>query len=634
MKDLKLAIAGCGSFGSEMAAFLRNLPPYQIVAVCDVEETHARRIGAELGVRWFTSFKNCLAESDTSAVAIFTPNSLHCQMAVQAAQAGKHIFCEKPMAIDVEECYRMIDAATAAGVRLMVGHKRRLRPQYRKMAEIVGSGRFGRILTANINGFFLRDIQGWWRRRAEGGGLLQVSGVHDIDFLRSICGEAASVYARTPVKTDHRTDFEDAISAMIQFDSGVSATLEVCPFSPLYTFRQSFGVHIVLERGAILYDPCTMSVDAQGWNEPLETYEFNNESGFREAFTAEFSSFAAWVLEGKEPVLTAWDGLRCVEIMEAAILSAYSGREVQLPLPRTAARRSYFHQPSRRPLKGEPELWARGFSMAEGPAFDRAGNLYVANCRSDYVSKILPDREVQHFVSTGGKTQGVAIHPDGSIYISDHALRKIFRATPDGQFSTFRDCYADGKPLRGPNEIAFGPNGLLYFTDPGDGWRGNPIAGLAMVDTGGNVQLLADGLEFSNGIEFSPDGSTIYVVESAANRVLHAPLRSDGTLARPLVELVRFEGRIGPDGLRCAANGELYVTLWGHGEIAVIAPDGKIVDRIQLPGQFPTNAIFLGTDLLVCEAQTAAIWKLPLDVEGIPSYAQRVWQTSSPQVTT
>ena len=147
-----------------------------------------------------------------------------------------------------------------------------------------------------------------------------------------------------------------------------------------------------------------------------------------------------------------------------------------------------------------------------------------------------------------------------------------------------------------------------------------------MVDVAGKARLLADGLEFSNGIDFSPDGSTIYVVETAANRILRALLRPNGTLATPLSELVRFDGRIGPDGIRFAGNGELYVTLWGRGEIAVVSGDGAIVDRMKLPGLFPTNLIFLGSDLLVCEGQTAAIWRLPCARATRRNCSARGWE--------
>ena len=368
---------------------------------------------------------------------------------------------------------------------------------------------------------------------------------------------------------------------------------------------------------------------AKGADGPAEVFEFDNEAGFVEAYTREFSSFADWVLKGTEPVLTGWDGLRCVEIMEAAYLSAYRGREVQLPLPRRNARGAVFGPVSQRREVEAPELFARGLSMAEGPAFDKEGYLFVANCRANFVSRVSPRGDVQHFVTTGGKTQGVAIDRDGSLYITDINLRKIFRATPTGELSVFCDTYQDGQPLRGPNEITFGPNGGVYFTDPGDAWRGQRCGALSRINEHGKAELLADGLEFSNGLDFSPDGRMLYVVESTTGRILRARVRDDGMLDDRLSEFVVFEGRVGPDGIRFAANGDLYVTLFGHGEIAVVSPVGKVIDRLRIPGLFPTNCIFRGSDLLVCEGQTGAIWKLAVGVEGVPSYAQRIWQQVS-----
>ena len=464
MEKVSLAIVGCGSFGSYLSGILKNMPQYHIVAVCDPIEESVTRLGKELGVPAFVSFEQCLSKAPAKAVALLTPNHLHATQAIAAAQAGKHIFCEKPMARTVEECYRMIEAADQAGVRLMVGHKRRLRPQYARIAEIVETQRFGRLLSVNINGFFYREIQGWWARQESGGGLLPYAGVHDIDFLRSICGEAASVFARSPVKTDHRTDFEDALSMLIQFESGVVATLQVCPFFPNATFRQSFGIQIVFERGGLVYDPGQVVVEAQGWNEAAERFQFDNEAGFLDAYHQELNSFASWVLNGAAPVFDAWDGLRCVEIMEAARLSAYSGIEVQLPLTKQKGSWTVARRVSQRIKPPTTRLYARGLSMPEGPAFDQSRTLYVANCRADFVSRILPDGTVQPFVKTGGKTQGVAIRTDGSLLITDLLQRKIYQATPEGELQEFCKEYQDGSPLRGPNEITPGARraSLLY----------------------------------------------------------------------------------------------------------------------------------------------------------------------------
>ena len=625
MGKLTIAVVGCGSFGAHLAELIGTLPQFQIVGLCDPEESRLEALERSLDVPRFSSFQECLSTSEAQAVLLTAPNHLHHSLALEAAGAGKHIFCEKPMALNVEECHDMIEAADKAGVKLMVGHKRRLRPQYQKMAEVVRSGHLGRVLAVNINGFYHRDWWGWWLDRERGGGLLHASGVHDIDFLRYICGEAGSVFARSPVKTDHRSDYEDAISLMIQFESGVVGTLQVCAFSGVRTFREAFGVHIVLERGGVLYNPSECSVSIQGWDGQEERSEFDNEAGFLEAYTTELTSFAAWVLENQEPILTGWDGLRCVEIMEAAYLSARCGREVQMPLPRHKASSIILGPVSKRQELREAELYARGLSMPEGPAFDREGNLYVANCRADFVSKISPGGEVSHFVTTGGKTQGVAIHPDGSLYITDLAHRKLYRSTSKDSLEVFCYRYQDGSPLRGPNEILFGPDGRIYFTDPGDAWRGRPGGRLSRVTDEGSAEILADGLEFTNGLDFSPDGGRIYVVETTTGKVLTALLDPEGLLAEGLTEFVHFEGRVGPDGIRVAANGDLYVTLFGHGQIAVVSPTGDEIDRLRVPGLFPTNVIFRGNKLLVCEGQTGAIWTLDLGVQGVLSYAERVW---------
>ncbi len=625
MAKLTIAVVGCGSFGAHLAELIATLPQFQIVGLCDPETSRLKALARSLDVPGASTLQECLSDSKPQAVLLTAPNHLHHTLALESAEAGKHIFCEKPMALNVEECHDMIEAAERAGVKLMVGHKRRLRPQYQKMAEVVRSRRLGRALAVNINGFYHRDWWGWWLNREQGGGLLHASGVHDIDFLRYICGEAGSVFARSPVKTDHRSDYEDSISLMIHFESGVVGTLQVCPFSGVRTFREAFGVHIVLERGGVLYNPSDLSVSIQGWEGQEERLEFDNEAGFRQAYTSELTSFAAWVLEDRKPILTGWDGLRCVEIMEAAYLSARCGREVQLPLPRHQAPSLVLGPISQRQSLEKAELYARGLSMPEGPAFDGEGNLFVANCRADFVSKISPVGEVSHFVTTGGKTQGVAIHPDGSLYITDHAHQKLFKSSSEGSLEVFCDRYQDGTSLNGPNEILFGPNGRIYFTDPGKAWRGRPGGRLSRVSEEGLAEVLADGLEFTNGLDFSPDGSRIYVVETTTGKVLTALLDREGRLAEALTEFVHFGGRVGPDGIRVAANGDLYVTLFGHGQIAVVSPEGDEIDRLRVPGLFPTNVIFRGTNLLVCEGQTGAIWRFNLGVKGVLSYAERIW---------
>ena len=217
----------------------------------------------------------------------------------------------------------------------------------------------------------------------------------------------------------------------------------------------------------------------------------------------------------------------------------------------------------------------------------------------------------------------MVVAPEGHLFISDNQKRMIFRADAGGGLEEFCGRYRDGSRLRGPNEIALGPNGRLYFTDPGGAWRGRPEGALSRVDRSGRAELLAEGLEFTNGLDFTPDGREICLVETTTGRVLRAALADDGTLAEPLREFVRFEGSVGPDGIRFAASGNLYVTLFGRGQVAVVSPEGRVIDRLRVPGLFPTNVIFAGRSLLVCEGQTGAIWKLDVGEEGVPPILRR-----------
>ena len=190
MERVAIAIVGCGNFGSSMARLIGELESYRIAGCYDPDRAGVESLASRLQTSVYDSFSDCLGDPSVGAVFLATPNYLHRSQAVAAARAGKHVFCEKPMALNVQECHQMMEAATAAGVKLMVGHKRRLRPQYAKMSQVVRSGRLGRVMAVNINGFYHRDWWSWWLRRELGGELLHASGVHDIDFLRHICGEA------------------------------------------------------------------------------------------------------------------------------------------------------------------------------------------------------------------------------------------------------------------------------------------------------------------------------------------------------------------------------------------------------------------------------------------------------------
>ena len=335
---VRIALVGAGGFGTYTCELIDRQPEINLVGVADTDGGKARRLGNDLGVPYWSDHRALLDECDCDAVAIVTTHSTHREIAVDAAAAGRHIFCEKTMAITVADCHDMVEAADTHGVKLMVGHKRRFRPASAAIRRALDTDGLGRPLAVNVRGFFGRRITGFWREQSLCGGLLYWAGVHDVDTLRYLFGDVASVYAVLgPKVRPEVSDQEDVISVALTFRSGMLGSLQVTTLYPMATYQTAFGFDIVCERGGVSYNPHDLTITTQLEDRPARVVRLEHNSPDA-AYDMEWSSFAAWVLRDEPPVLTGEDGLRCVEILQAAYLSADIGARVDLPLNRNERR--------------------------------------------------------------------------------------------------------------------------------------------------------------------------------------------------------------------------------------------------------------------------------------------------------
>jgi predicted dehydrogenase len=217
---LRVAIFGGGNFGAFFARYVNEFAT--VVAVCE-PNAQARVKFAQvsgLSLPEFEDPERLLGEVDVDAVVLTGPNHTHKPIALAAAKRGKHVFCEKAMAPCVADCWEMIRACRSAGVRLMVGHKRRLRPAWARAIELRES--VGSVAAMSINGYFDArpdNFRGWWTREAESGGVLALSGVHELDWMRALCGDAEGVSAVAAPAIDQRYDFPDSIHVHLRFRS-------------------------------------------------------------------------------------------------------------------------------------------------------------------------------------------------------------------------------------------------------------------------------------------------------------------------------------------------------------------------------------------------------------------------------
>jgi len=336
---VRIGLIGAGNFGGEVAKIVARRPELELVGVADVNADAARNRGDMYGTPSWGDHGDLLAECDCDAVAVATPHNTHRDIVVDAAAAGRHIFCEKTMAITVAECHDMIEAADRHGVKLMIGHKRRFRGAHAEIKRLLDSGEFGQPLSINVHGYFGRRIHGFWSRRAANGGLLYWAGTHDVDTIRHYLGEVDTVSAMTgPKLFPDVTDYDDAIAVNLRFRNGAVGSIQVTTAFPMATYRTSFSYQIACEHGGIAYDPRQVAVHSATHDGPMQTTFFEGY-GFEEAFDTEWDSFAAWVLRDEPPVLTGEDGLRAVEIMQAAYMSVdEGGTPISLPLDRNERR--------------------------------------------------------------------------------------------------------------------------------------------------------------------------------------------------------------------------------------------------------------------------------------------------------
>jgi gluconolactonase len=268
------------------------------------------------------------------------------------------------------------------------------------------------------------------------------------------------------------------------------------------------------------------------------------------------------------------------------------------------------------------EKVAEGLNFPEGPAWDGKEALFVSNCYGGWITRLSNGRADTFLTArespfTFGKTNGMAFR-DGHLFACDYGAGAILKIDTTGVTGIYANSF-DGKAFNRPNDLAFDAHGNLYFTDPKT--YGRDILDGRVFRISANdqkVQVMADNLGFPNGIAFSADGRRLYVCESAFARVLRLSVTPEGRLANREIFAELPGGD--PDGIAFDSEGNLYVAHYGGGAVYVIAPDGRIRQKIPTPGQKPTNLEFAGEDLktlFLTEVETNALYKRRVDVAGV-----------------
>lgn len=345
-KKIRIGLIGAGNIAqnAHIPAYLKQ-PDVELAGVCDLKEERAKEVKEKYNMKYaFTDFNDLVAIKEIDAISVCTWNNAHAAAAIAAANAGKHVLCEKPMAMTVQEAEAMRKAARNNKITFMMGFVNRFRADSQVLKALSDADKFGDIYYSKA---------GWLRRRGtplgwftdvskSGGGPVIDIGVHVIDLTWYLMGKPKpiSVSACTYNKIgDYKTkgvgrwvafdtddlkfNTEDSANGLIRFENGASMNFEV-----------SWAIN---DKGTGIYSNIFGS-KAGASLDPLELYgEEENylsdaalTAGKADSFVNEIRHFLDCVKEGKEPISPAEDGVQIQKILNGIYESAKLGREIRL----------------------------------------------------------------------------------------------------------------------------------------------------------------------------------------------------------------------------------------------------------------------------------------------------------------
>ncbi len=314
-----------------------------LTAVYDVDAQANADVAAEFGAKACASEEELLA-SDVDIVYIATPAWLHCDQVLRVAAAGKHVICEKPLGMTVEEGVRMIEACANAGVKLGVGFMMRFHAQHQAALRLVREGRLGKMVFGRAQlSCWYPPIPGAWRQTPEqgGGGSLMDLGGHCIDLLELFLGRAKTVQCVTD-RLVHDYASEDTAVALLEFDSGAKGAVDCLfnvPDASSLNRLELYGT-----RGSILAEGTIGQGEAGTMTARLESdpggyvAQQNRDTGEGmtinpppvNMYRAEVEAFAGAVVENTEPPVNGAAGLWSQKVLAACYESAKTGKKVML----------------------------------------------------------------------------------------------------------------------------------------------------------------------------------------------------------------------------------------------------------------------------------------------------------------
>jgi len=333
MKEpVRFGILGLG-MGASRARLVPKTKGAKLACVCDLQEEKAKQIAKELNCEWTTSYDDMLKRRDIDVIGVFTPSGTHCDYAIKAMKAGKHVFVTKPMDIRVEKCDEAIETARDQGVILAVDFGNRYRAVNHKIKKAIDQGRLGKIILGDVRMKWYRAQEyysggyppGWRSKRVTEGGSCANQAVHFIDLINWFIGPVESVYARSGTFA-HKIETEDLTVALWSYKSGAwgSFVSTTCSYPNLGT-----TIEITGDNGTIVWKDAKVLVYKLKDDPQASLNEFEPDPNLPSNIIEDMVSA---IRNGTPVVCDGREGRKSVVIFNAMYESSRLGKVVDIDL--------------------------------------------------------------------------------------------------------------------------------------------------------------------------------------------------------------------------------------------------------------------------------------------------------------
>lgn len=321
-------LGGGGVATAHLNAYATVADRAKVTAIADVDAEALARREAETGATGYADFKELVRDDNVDAVDICLPHHLHTPAILAAAEAGKHILCEKPLCLSPEEAQQVSEAVTRNGVTLMCAHNQLFMPAVAKAKEIIDSGALGPIYEVRTTDSFYNDFDpdsmGWRANTAtSGGGELIDTGYHPTYLMLHLAGAIpTSAFA---MLSTHRLKFmegEDSAQVLVRFDNGAVGQMVTSWAYMAAPGTDRFSV--VGEKGSLSSDGSTLRIHVRGEEEQVLEHESVD------TFAAEIAHFVDCLMTGERPINNEVEGVSVLGVILAAYESSKTGQMAEV----------------------------------------------------------------------------------------------------------------------------------------------------------------------------------------------------------------------------------------------------------------------------------------------------------------